>query len=102
MITLLAFGIYDIVVGCMGLYGISYSVPDKYRDTPLEKDYKKFNGKVMLMTGIPCVILYFVFKCFEIKFVAAAVIMLVCLAPALMYAIAGDKKFIKQLKEIKE
>lgn len=102
MITLLAFGIYDIIVGCIGLYGIGYNVPDKYRDTPLEKDYKKFNGKVMLMTGIPCVILYFVFKYIEMGVAVGTVIMLICLTPALIYAIRKEKRFKIMLKDIEQ
>ena len=100
MTTVLLMGIADIVIGLLGLSGIGLNVREEYKGTVLEKDYKKFAGKLNLMTGVPWVVFALVFGSYDIGSSAEIVILIMCAVPGLIYSIAGERKFKKLFKEI--
>jgi len=88
--------LFWIIYGILGLFGIQ-KIPRRYINTEYEKPYKRFQGFVFLLMGVPCFIIWLLAKNTIIAPEKLPVIIVVCVMPSILYAFIGDMRFRKRL-----
>ena len=101
MFSTLVLGVFWIGYGILGLLGIQ-NVKRKYKDTFLEKDYKKFSDKGYTFLGIMCIVMFLVDMVIDLPFWQDVTIYVIILIPVIIYIIIGERKFKKIFEESSE
>ena len=98
LISLLILSAFWCVYGILGLFGVQ-RIPNRYRGTELEAEYKRFQGIGWLLLGIPWLVLWLFAHNVEIENLMLFMLMLAGLAlPSLIYDFVGDRIYRKKLK----
>ena len=100
MFSILFLSIFWIVNGVLGLFGVQF-IPEEYRGTDFEREYKRYRGIGWLLLGVPMFIFWIVVHNMDIfnKMPYAIVIAVVAL-PALVYFFLIGRKYRKLFNEI--
>ena len=101
MFSALVLGVFWIGYGISGLIGIQ-NVARKYKDTFLEKDYKKFSDKGFIFLGAMCIVMFLVNEIIDLTFWYDVTIDVIILIPVIIYTIIGEKRFKKIFEENSE
>ena len=100
MFSILFLSIFWIVNGVLGLFGVQF-IPEEYRGTDFEREYKRYRGIGWLLLGVPMFIFWIVVHNMDIfnKMPYAISIAVVAL-PALVYFFLIGRKYRKLFNEI--
>ena len=101
MFSALVLGVFWIGYGISGLIGIQ-NVARKYKDTFLEKDYKKFSDKGYIFLGVMCIVMFLVNEIIDLTFWYDVTIDVIILIPVIIYTIIGEKRFKKIFEDNSE
>lgn len=97
MKVVLFLGLFDIIYGILGLFGIQ-NISQRYRGTSFEREYKSYCGKSNILTGIPWVIVYFIAKSLQPEFAQFCILIIAGSLPSIIYCLVVEKKFKKMLE----
>jgi hypothetical protein len=97
MDTLLGCGIFWIIYGIFGLFGIQ-NIPEEYKNKSWTKQYKRSQGIGWLILGIFCIVVRFILSAYEPGgFITVAIIILFSI-PSIVYSSYIDKKYKAELE----
>lgn len=99
MPIVLCLSAFWIIYGVLGLFGVQY-IPEKYRGSDFEKEYKRYRGIGWLLLGIPMFVFWIVVHNMDISNkVPFVIVMIVIALPALIYDFVVGRKYQKLLKK---
>ncbi|MDY5730900.1 MAG: hypothetical protein SPL05_05090 [Eubacteriales bacterium] len=99
MIVVLCFSIFWIIYGILGILGIQ-NIPEKYKGSDFEKEYKRYRGISWLLLGIPMFVFWLVVHNMDISSkVLFVIVMIVIALPAIIYDFVVGRKYQKLLKK---
>ena len=99
MTVVLCLSVFWIIYGMLGILGIQ-NIPEKYKDSDFEKEYKQYKGIGWLLLGIPMFVFWLVVHNMDISNkVPFVIVMIVIALPAVIYDFVGDRKYQKLLKK---
>jgi hypothetical protein len=94
--VLLGCGIFWIIYGILGLFGIQ-NIPEEYKNKSWTKQYKRSHGIGWLMLGISCIVERLILSTYEPgRFIMVAIIILFGI-PYIVYSSYIDKKYKAEL-----
>jgi len=93
MTALLILSVFWIIYGTLGIFGIQ-NIPQRYKGSDFEKEYKKSRGIGWLLLGVPMFIFWLVVHNMDIaNKVPFMIVMIVIALPAIIYDVVAERKF---------
>lgn len=100
MTVVLCLSVFWIIYGILGIFGIQI-IPEKYKGSDFEKEYKRYRGIGWLLLGIPMFVFWLVVRNMYISNKMPFVIIMIVIAlPAVIYDFVVDRKYQKLLKKL--
>lgn len=98
MTVVLCLSVFWIIYGILGICGIQ-NIPEKYKGSDFEKEYKRYRGIGWLLLGIPMIVFWLVVHNVDISNKAPYVIVMIVIAlPAVIFDFVVDRKYKKLLE----
>lgn len=95
MTVVLCLSVFWIIYGMLGIFGIQ-NIPEKFRGSGFEKEYKRYRGIGWLLLGIPIFIFWIVVHNMDISNkVPFVIVMIVIALPAVIYDFVVVRKYQK-------
>ena len=101
MSTILFMGIFYLIYGVLGLFGIQI-IPEEYRGKKWTKGYIRCCGAMWLGVGIPWLVFYLIAHDMNIKPYIGAVILIAISLPSFLFSFFYEKKYKAMLKNEQE
>ena len=92
MISLWVFSVVYSIYGCLGLLGYQV-IPQKYKGTECEKEYKRFRGISWLLIGVPWFLVHLILLNREFSIIGMAVLMIGTSIPGIVFSVIGERKY---------
>lgn len=99
MTGVLCTSVFWIIYGVLALLGVQ-SIPEKYKGSGFEKEYKRYYGIGWLLLGIPEFVFWVVVRNMDTSNVMPFVIVIIVIGlPSIIYGFVMERKYKKLLEK---